>query len=100
MNLQIPFQPGASWVQEITLEGRVYRMSAAWSGVGQCWYMGLSTRDNVPIVSGVKLVQGADLLEPFADLRLPPGRLFVVGNHPSRNSFADGETELIYVTAV
>lgn len=42
------------------------------------WTLDIEASDGAPIVRGLRLVEGVDLLAPFRyDDRLPPGQLFV-----------------------
>lgn len=97
MILTVPFPTGSAWIQEVTLSGRVYRINGAWNEVGNFWQICLMTRDEVPIIDGLKLVGGIDLIGRFADDRLPPGELYIIGEEPTRKSFENNQSELLYV---
>lgn len=48
--------------------------------VANCWVGNMSTDDGVPVISGIPLVTGADLLEQFGYLGLG-GQMFAQTDH-------------------
>lgn len=71
---------------DIALAGVTYNLSLAWNVPAQCWILDIADRNNVPLVDGISVVTGADLLEQYGylafggrliaetdgDLSLPP----------------------------
>lgn len=104
MAQRIPWPAGAAWRQSVALDGRVFRMTARWNEVGGHWSFDLMTRENDPILRGVKVTMGTLLTSRIADDRLPRGWFVVVTNDqcgctPGRDDMV-GNAELIYVPAV
>lgn len=104
MAVRIPWPQGASWRQSVALDGRVFRMAGRWNEVGAFWSIDILTRENEPVVRGVKIVDGVLLTARYADDRLPRGWFVVVKNvacpcAPGRGDMAEN-AELIYVSAV
>lgn len=97
----IPFQSGASWSQQIEIEKRFFNIRVQFNIIGRFWTIDISTLENEPIMSGVKLVLGVDFFSAIADPRLPPGHLFVFANAgcgctPGRFDF-NSNAWLVYV---
>lgn len=65
--VEIPLVPAAQrfsvLLNEVTYIARVH-----WCDPSQCWVMDLADSNDVPILSGVPLITGADLLAQFAYL--------------------------------
>lgn len=95
----IPWPDGASWRQSVALDGRVYRMAAKWNEIADCWTLDISTRENDPILQGVKIVGGVLLTSRIADDRLPRGWFVVTADKPGRDDMVMN-SELLYVSAV
>ena len=104
MAVRIPWPNGAAWRQTIALEGAIYQLRARWNEIGDCWVMDIATRDNTPLVNGIKITGGVLLTARHADRRLPGGYFVVVSNEacgctPGRDDMRDN-ARLIYVPAV
>jgi hypothetical protein len=68
---QIPFvTPALPQSMQISLNGVTYTIKVRWCGPANCWTMDLSDASNNPIVQGIPLITGCDLLEQFAYLDL------------------------------
>jgi hypothetical protein len=52
----------------VTLVGVTYSMLVRWCAPAACWILDISDTSDVPIVSGIPLVTGADLLESYKTL--------------------------------
>lgn len=94
------------YTQRTDLEGTEYVFSFEWSRREQCWYLSLSTAEEVALVHGVKLVCYLPLLKRLADIRAPQGQFMVVSktNDDSPPGLLDllpdtGRCELIYFTS-
>jgi hypothetical protein len=102
--VRIPWQPGPSWRISATLSGRIYKLVANWNEVGAFWSLSILSRDNEPLVQGVKLTAGALLTARLPDRRLPQGYFVVTTTTaltapPGRDDMGTN-AELIYVPAV
>lgn len=73
---EVPLTP-ANQELTIQLETQVYNLRVTWLGseADPCWILDISDDAGNPILSGVPLVTGVDLLEQFPDLGFE-GRLF------------------------
>lgn len=52
----------------ITLAGVEYLLSLAWNFYSNSWTLDIGTADGIPILVGIPLVSGANLLEQYAYL--------------------------------
>lgn len=64
---EIPLSPEAVEF-DISLANVDYHMRITWNPVSACWILDISDSSDVPIVQGVPLVTGADLLAQYAYL--------------------------------
>jgi hypothetical protein len=76
---EIPTQPTPQRFT-ITLGGVDYRVTQKWNKVISCWAIDIADSGDVPILSGVPLVTGADLLEQFTYLGIG-GQLVAQTDH-------------------
>lgn len=61
---EIPLQPAAASFA-IDLSGAGYRMALHWCAPAACWMLDIADADGAPVVLGVPLVTGADLLAQY-----------------------------------
>lgn len=61
---EIPLTSQAQ-VFSISLAGVPYRLSVIWNDVNQSWILDIRDAGGVDIVTGIPLVTGRDLLDPF-----------------------------------
>lgn len=66
----------ASYEMVVVLDGVAYRIGLDYSTREECWYLWISDMDRNMLVSGVKVVEAADLFFGFTSDELPPGVLF------------------------
>lgn len=90
--LSIPTSDDPFYTQVTDLDGVNYILDFRYNQREDAWYFDVSLVDETKLVSGVKVVCGAQLLDRFADERLPPGQLIAVNNEPDDNT--PGMTEL------
>ena len=57
----------------VDLGGTTYRLSFSWSRLSNCWIMDVLDASDAPILRGVPLVTGTDLLGQFAYLDIGGG---------------------------
>lgn len=75
---EIPFSPTPQ-VFRITLSGVEYQLTVQYRAAGNAgWILDIADAGGAPIVGGLPLVTGTDLLEPYAYLGLG-GRIWVQG---------------------
>ena len=82
----------------ITLAGREYRLTVRWMDALEAgWMLDIQTPENAaPIVMGIPLVTGCDLLEQYAYLEFG-GELWVEGEMPATPDNLGTEVELVFV---
>jgi hypothetical protein len=64
---EIPLQSGPQ-ILSITLSGVAYQLTVWWNNQCQSWMVDIADTNGNPILTGIPLVTGADLLEQFAYL--------------------------------
>lgn len=86
---------------EISLAGVTYNMTLRWIQAGQFWVLDIADINDVPIVQGIPLITGGDLLEPYAYLNFG-GQLQVTTNSdtgaPPTSSNLGSDANLYFVT--
>jgi len=53
-----------------TLVGVTYTMTVHWCAPASCWVLDIADSTDVPIISGIPIVTGADLLEQYGYLNI------------------------------
>lgn len=72
-------QGSAFYRLRVSLEGSDYLLDFAWNERAEAWALSVSSADDVPIVSGIRLVSNRPLLRRFrATDGLPPGDLIAL----------------------
>ena len=66
---EVPTSPQAQYFQ-IALAGIVYKLNLYWGLVSNCWVFDLFDTTGNPILQGIPMVTGVDLLAAFPDLNL------------------------------
>lgn len=86
----------------ISLGGVTYNLTLRWIDAGQFWVLDIDDQNNLPILNGVPLITGVDLLEPYEYLNFG-GQLFVTSdfdtNAPPTSSNLGSQSHLYFVTA-
>lgn len=90
--------------QTLTLDGVRFQLDTYTNRADGSWYMDLFDTDGTPLVQGIALVTGLDLLYPYRYLPVPAGVLFVNDldgprTDPGLDSFTDKEAALYYQSA-
>jgi len=83
---------------DIALGGKDYRLTARWSDAPDGgWLLDIQTAaDAVPLIMGIPLVAGADLLEQYAYLGLG-GELWVDADLPPTATNLGSDAPLVFV---
>lgn len=87
--------------QTVTLDDVTVRLDTYTVRPRDGWALDLYDSDGVPLVQGIALVTGLDLLFPYRHLDVPPGPLFV-GYHeqpvadPAEPDFLERRASLYY----
>jgi hypothetical protein len=90
--------------QTLTLDGTRFRLDTYTNRFDGAWYLDLYDADEEPLILGLGLVTGLDLLFPYRYLAVPAGVLFInplTGDSvdPGLTSFTDKDVALYYQTA-
>lgn len=103
----VPTSDDPFYLQRTSLEGVDYTFEFFWSTRESCWYLDLSTFDDVEIVSGLKLICNTPLLYRLASATRPPGELIVISktdddSPPGLEDLIEdtGRCSLLYVETV
>lgn len=73
----IPLKIGTPQTFLVTFGGVDYRFTLQWRDAGDGWILDIGDSGNAPLICGIPLVTGANLLEQFSDIDLG-GELWVV----------------------
>lgn len=73
---EVPTKPAQAQRFQVQLGQQTYTLRVVWNTVSSCWVMDIADAEDVPIVQGIPLITGADLLEQYGYLGIP-GRLIV-----------------------
>ncbi len=75
-DLLIPTSSDPHYVQTTSLDGTAYTLTFKWNRRAERWSLTLGTADGEPIIEGIALVTGCDLLKGYRYLpECPPGIL-------------------------
>lgn len=101
--ITIPWKPFPSFIQEITFEDTPYLLQHIWNSRGEYWTLTFRDRDENPVLLGLKLVKGIELIARYPDRGLPPGYLYVTNESgdlakPTYLSMIEEADVLLYVT--
>ncbi len=97
----IPFSVFPAFTQEIILDNIPYRFTFNWNTRGTYWSVSIADRDEVKLISGIKLVMNFGLIRRYPGRDLPPGELIVADpsgeiERAGRDDFQD-KVKLVYV---
>lgn len=67
---KIPFAVGKPQLLGVTLNGVRYTLRIYWNDPAQCWNLDLNDVNNNPILQGIPLVTGLNLLSQYAYLQI------------------------------
>lgn len=62
---EIPVTPGAAQTFSTTIISVSYNMRLVWNSKSNCWVLDIADQNDVPIVQGIPLVTGIDLLGQY-----------------------------------
>lgn len=65
----IPLQ-AANQILQISLAGVIYQLRVRWNSPNQAWTLDIASASGAPIISGIPIVTGQNLLAPYAYLNL------------------------------
>lgn len=73
--LAIPFREQSFFRQQIQLTGVLYFLTFTWNALNQYWVMDIANSNEVPLISGIKIVQDYPLLAAYTVDGMPPGEI-------------------------
>lgn len=62
---EIPLVPNQNQQFTVSLSGVQYSMTVRWNTPGQCWVLDIEDINANPVLEGLPLITGADLLEQY-----------------------------------
>jgi hypothetical protein len=65
----------SAWSMQVDLTGVSYFIDLAWNAMNQYWVMGISDLNNVPIVTGLKVVTNYDITSGIVATGMPQGEI-------------------------
>lgn len=84
--------------QRTVLGGRELYFEFNWNVRANRWFLSIYDANEVPILTGLKLVAGAILTRRLRDSRFPNrGDLMLLGSVPTLNTLGDGSHSLVFV---
>jgi hypothetical protein len=95
----IPWPDFPEWEQQIQLDGVSYRLRGRYNTTSERWTMDILASDKAPIVLGIGIVRGVDLLLYHVDSRLPPGSMVVIGDVEPNRVNMGRSVQLVYDNA-
>jgi len=78
---EIPLTPAPQRFS-IELNGVNYNLRIVWNTIAGVWVLDIADTDNVPLVQGIPLVTGADLLEQYQHLNFGGGIVVLTDANP------------------
>lgn len=78
---EIPLSPEAQTFQ-IQLGGTNYFLNLYWNSPGACWGLDIADALGTPLVSGIAVITGVDLLAQYAYLGFPGQLIAQTDNNP------------------
>ena len=102
MSIKIPVKDDPNHILKITLDQVVFNLKFLYNTLVDGWTMGIFDENNNPILIDLKIVPNFFTIRDFVNTGLPLGD-FVCNADSSiqninRDSFANGEAELFYLT--
>lgn len=103
MSVFIPLKDLPNYKETVTLDGTPFDLSFTWNTREQAWHLSID-RDNVRILSGVKIINSWELIGRFANVLLPSGLILVLDlakldELPGRDNLGT-DFKLAYITEV
>lgn len=99
----IPFKEPAAWEAQITLSQVIFNLRFKWNALNEYWVMSIYSRNDEPILLGVKVVVNWNLTGQFVTVGMPDGDIVcqnVLGGFQKIMRFDMGEIdELFYYEA-
>ena len=99
----IPFKEPAAWEAQITLTDVIFNLRFKWNALNAYWVMSIYSRNDEPILLGVKVVVNWNLTGQFVTVGMPDGDIVcqnVLGGFQKIMRFDMGEIdELFYYEA-
>lgn len=103
--VEIPLVAATPRNFRVVLAGSTYAMHVYWCVPAQCWVLDIADQDSVPLVNGLAMVTGTDLLVQYGYLDITV-QLLVVSDQkppdvvPGWNDWGSGGTSTGHLYAV
>lgn len=102
---KLPFFDAPAFSYSVQLGDGVYILRYLYNHRAGRWFMDIETSAGIPIITGVAMVPGYNLIRNYKYQALPPGALIIISNistHQntpkiSRNSFTNGDYSIFYI---
>jgi len=65
---KVPLTPGKPQRITVSLAGTLYELTVKWCAPASCWILDIATSTGEPVVSGIPLITGVNLLAQYAYL--------------------------------
>lgn len=96
----IPFKEPSNFKEQIELTGVIFVLEFTWNALNEYWVMDIYSRDEAPIILGIKIVPSYPLLAAFTVLEKPAGEIVcqnIVGGNDIIGRFDMSQKfELVY----
>lgn len=98
---EIPLDPNSQRLS-IDLAGVTYNLTVIWNRVSNCWVLDIADQYNAPMLQGVPIVTGCNLLEPYRYMGFNGGIMAITDSDPDAvPTYANlGSTGRVYFVAV
>lgn len=80
---EIPITPSTPQSFTVSLNGGTYNISLNWNSSAQCWIMDIGDQSNNPLVQGIPLITGADLLAQLEYIGIGGNMIVQTDNDPT-----------------
>lgn len=105
MSVEIPMKDLPSFTEEVTLDSTPYILKFDYNSRDAAWFISFYSREQTPLVTGIKLILFSELISSYPDRGLPLGELWVLDPTenqlpPGREDFTNGRLTLTYFTEV
>ena len=98
--LAIPFNQASNFKEQLLLDGELFVLEFTWNALNEFWVMDIYTREEDPILLGIKIVPNYPLLSAYSMPEKPKGEIIcqnVVSDTGEIERFDIGQKfELIY----
>lgn len=100
--VQIELIDANDFIENVTLDGTIYKIHLAWNDFSNKWSIDIRNTDNVDLVRNIVVVPNFPLLAQYKAHNIPQGELLAVVNNTAiqnigRKDFINGTASLVYI---